>query len=96
MQSEEKTLVNVSINNDEELIFRLDIPAILDINDLNAIYAIKARLDSFNYKLNQIIDDIIVSNDLPDCENCDELDTCEDYENCKNKNIEDDINDLLT
>jgi hypothetical protein len=80
---EEKTLISITSNNDDELTFRLDIEAILDLGDLDAIFMIKSRLDQFKWKLNSIIDAIITSDDKPDCENCENKDTCEKREDCQ-------------
>jgi hypothetical protein len=87
MESEEKTLIHIAANNNDELIFKLDIDAILEL-DIYAIFSIKSRLDNFNWKLNQIIDEIMSSSnncEPHDCENCDNKDNCEDNPANKDK-----------
>lgn len=97
MTPEETTLIHVTANNENVLSFSLDINAILELEDIDAIYAINSRLSNFQYKLNQIIDEIISNNNNEhDCENCPDKDTCESRDECQNNEDEDQTPDTPT
>ena len=80
MTPEEKSLIRIAVNNDDELCFLFDVDGMIDLESLDVLYVIAGKLDIFKGRMLNLIEEIEHYEDDDeehDCENCDEYDECD-------------------